>query len=320
VAEGRRGHDRPLTVVVGAGISGLLLAGALHARGEAVVVLEKSRGFGGRLATRRVGDAVFDQGAQYFTARQSSMRELVAEWRARGAVTAWPGPRSDRFIGTPGMNAVGALLATGLDVRRGCKVLSATRTDGEWCLAIEHQPDMRAGRLVLTAPVPQSLALLASGGVPLSDERLHALQALTYHSCLALLLTLAGQSAIPAEGVVLDDPHVRWLADNTKKGISPGVPSAVTVHLQPAWSAEHYGDDEAQLARLVLPGIERWLAAPVVHVGLHRWKFSEPITTYHEPCMWYADLGLGFAGDAFGGPRVEGAAVSGLALAERMTQ
>jgi hypothetical protein len=60
------------------------------------------------------------------------------------------------------------------------------------------------------------------------------------------------------------------------------------------------------------------LGAPVVNVALQRWKFSEPAATYAQPCVWLPDLGLGLAGDAFGGPRVEGAALSGLALAERM--
>ena len=58
-----------------------------------------------------------------------------------------------------------------------------------------------------------------------------------------------------------------------------------------------------------------WLGAPVVSATLHRWKFSEPKTIHPERCVWLSELGLGFAGDAFGGPRVEGAALSGLALA-----
>ncbi|MFN9939342.1 MAG: FAD-dependent oxidoreductase, partial [bacterium] len=40
-------------VVVGAGVAGLACAGALRESGASVVVLEKSRGVGGRCATRR---------------------------------------------------------------------------------------------------------------------------------------------------------------------------------------------------------------------------------------------------------------------------
>ena len=65
--------------VVGAGLSGLLVARALQARGGKVVVLEKSRGLGGRLTTKRVGEAVFDTGAQYFTAK--SERFAGGRWR-----------------------------------------------------------------------------------------------------------------------------------------------------------------------------------------------------------------------------------------------
>ena len=39
--------------VVGAGLSGLLVAHTLRERGATVVVLEKSRGVGGRMATKR---------------------------------------------------------------------------------------------------------------------------------------------------------------------------------------------------------------------------------------------------------------------------
>ena len=70
--------------VVGGGISGLLLARTLRQRGAKVVVLEKSRGLGGRLATKRVGEAVFDQGAQYFTAKTDRFAALVEVWRDLG--------------------------------------------------------------------------------------------------------------------------------------------------------------------------------------------------------------------------------------------
>lgn len=304
--------------VVGAGISGLLLARELKARGAAVTVFEKSRGLGGRLATKRVEAAVFDSGAQYFTAKSARFAALVADWAAGGVAVPWPGASAHRWIARPSMNALGKFLAEGLDVRRESKLLKVERRAGAWDLTIEHQPPARADRLVLTAPVPQSLALLQAGGVALPEPLAAHLASLTYHPCLALLLTLQGPSAVPPQGVALADGPVRWIADNTKKGISPGAAGAVTVHLSPAFAGEHFAKTEVELAAAVLPGISDRLGAPVTNVTLHRWKFSEPMAAHAEPCVWLPDLNLGLAGDGLGGARVEGAALSGLELAGRM--
>ena len=306
--------------VVGAGISGLLLARALTARGADVVVLEKSRGYGGRMATKRVGEAAFDSGAQYFTAKSERFAAMVAGWAAAGVVAPWPGASAHRWIARPGMNALGKFLADGVQVRREAKVLKVLRENDGWELTVENQPPTRARRLVLTAPLPQSLALLQAGGVELPSELVKELAELTYYPCLALLVTLGGASAVPAEGVALADGPVRWMADNTKKRISPAGVGAVTVHLSPSFATEHYAKTEAEVAALVLPGIAERLGAPVVNVALQRWKFSEPVTPYTQRCVWLPELGLGLAGDGLGGPRVEGAALSGLELADRIVE
>lgn len=308
--------NAPHYAIIGAGISGLLLARSLKAAGASVVVVEKSRGYGGRLATKRVGEAVFDQGAQFFTVRDPEFAVQAEAWRAAGLVTDWPGPAPGRLVGRPAMTAVPKGLAEGLDIRREHKVTAASRgADGTWELVVETQPSIRAGRLLLTSPVPQSLALLAAGGVPLPAPAQVSLSQLAYHPCLALLVVLAAPSTVPPEGVAFTTGSVRWLADNVRKGIVQNVPAAVTIHAAAAFSAEHYGHSEAEIAALLLPVVAPWLGAPVVSATLHRWKFSEPKTTHPERCVWLPELGLGFAGDAFGGPRVEGAALSGLALA-----
>jgi predicted NAD/FAD-dependent oxidoreductase len=299
-------------------MAGLTLARALQARGNDVVVFEKSRGFGGRLATKRVGQATFDSGAQYFTAKSDAFAALMSPWATAGVVSGWPGASEHRWIARPSMNALGKFLAQDLVIHREAKLLKVQRDGDGWDLSIENQPSWRVGRLVLTAPVPQSLALLQAGGVGLPRALAAELAALTYRPCLALLLTLDGPSAVPAEGISLSDGPVRWIADNTKKGVSATDAGAVTVHLNPVFSAEHYAKTEAELAALILPSIADRLGAGITHVALQRWKFSEPAATHSQPCVWLPELGLGFAGDGFGGPRVEGAALSGLALAERM--
>ena len=95
-------------------------------------------------------------------------------------------------------------------------------------------------------------------------------------------------------------------------------PAAVTIHASPEFSLTNYGRHEAEIAAMLLPRVQSLLGARVVSTILHRWKFSEPKTTHSERCVWLPDLALGFAGDAFGGPKIEGAALSGLALAARV--
>lgn len=305
------------TVIIGAGISGLLAARALQDSGARVTVLEKSRGFGGRLATKRVGDAVFDQGAQYFTVKDPRFAAWVERWEKAGVVSPWPGSEHRRYIGRPSMTAVPKFLAEGLEVKREHKVTAAGCCGDHWCVDVENHGCMRAERLIFTAPVPQSLAILKAGGFELPQPLAGQLAALTYDPCLALLVTVAGRSRLPVDGVRRETGVVRWAADNQPKGVSPNL-SAVTLHLSPEFSEAHYGRTETEVLELVRSEAEELIGAPISGATLHRWKFSHARATHPESFVWWPEESLGFAGDAFGGPRVEGAAVSALALAERV--
>ncbi len=307
-------------VIVGAGISGLLVARQLAARGREVIVLEKSRGVGGRLATKRVGMAVFDQGAQYFTVRDGAFAAWVDAWRASGVVEPWPLAPEGRFTGRPGMTGVAKALAEGVEVRREHKVTALVRTTERlWRIELEGREPLRAEHVVVSAPVPQTLALLAAGGTTLPPGAAEVLSGIDYHPCLALLVELSGPSRVPPEGVALKEGPLRWIADNVRKGISPGVPAAVTLHANAEFSREHYALEVADVVERLLPAAAPWVdESSVVSTTLHRWRYSEPKTTHPETCVWWPDLGLGLCGDAFGGPRVEGAAISGMTLARKM--
>jgi renalase len=307
------------TVIIGAGISGLLLARELADAGASVTVLEKSRGYGGRMATKRLGESVFDQGAQYFTTRDPAFVALVDGWQRSGWVKTGTMGDHRRWVGSPSMTAVPKGLAEGLGILREHKVTAARHHDcGCWELDVEDGGILRAERLLFTCPVPQALAVLKAGECALPPDVDASLQVLTYHPCLALLAVLDGPSALPAEGVALTDGPVRWLADNVKKGVVQSSPAAVTIHASAEFSAANYGRPEAEIAAMLLSAVQPRLGAKVLSIILHRWKFSEPKTLHAERCVWLPDLALGFAGDAFGGPKIEGAALSGLELAARV--
>lgn len=310
---------KSLVAVMGAGVAGLLAARAVAARGGQVVVLEKSRGVGGRMATKRFGAAVFDQGAQFFTARDPRFQAEVQAWAQAGVAVPWPGGDARRWVGRPAMTAVPKHLARELDVRLEHKVMALRyHASGCWEIEIEGQGLWRAERLVLSSPVPQSLALLDAGGVVLPVATRSALGHLDYHPCLAWLVHLDGVGELPPEGVAPQEGPVRWLADNVAKGTSAaGTGGAWTVHTTPEFATAHYAADEDTVGQLLLPHLSPWLGgARVVASRLHRWRYSEPKASWPEPCLWLPELKLGFCGDAFGGPKVEGAALSGLAMGD----
>ena len=82
-------ENHPDVLIIGAGISGLTCAASLRAAGLSPKVIEKSRGIGGRMATRRAGALSFDHGAQFLTAKSEPFRQEVARITAAGAAAEW---------------------------------------------------------------------------------------------------------------------------------------------------------------------------------------------------------------------------------------
>jgi predicted NAD/FAD-dependent oxidoreductase len=108
-----------------------------------------------------------------------------------------------------------------------------------------------------------------------------------------------------------------WVSDNTQKGICAGADagSSITMHAGPVFSRAHW-DDATRTAGFLLQRAAPWLGARVKHFQTHRWKFSQPTHIHDEPVLSVrCPAQLAFAGDAFGGARVEGATLSGLAAA-----
>ena len=321
-------HKQPVdTLVIGAGLSGLCAAGDLQQAGHSVLLVDKGRGLGGRLAGRRIGEASFDHGAQFMTTRHPRFAETVKQWVAAGIAEEWyssfPGLSSSdgghpRYRGIPSMTAVAKQLASGLNILQSVRVETIAQFDQLWQVTLDNGDTQTARSLVITSPVPQSLELLAN--FPLADDKRARLERIEYEACIAVMAVLDSPSKIPAPGaMLLDSGPIAWLGDNQQKGVSK-LP-AMTIHGSADFSQQHFDLDRQQAGQLLIDAAQPYLGANVTDYQVHGWRYSKPSVVDPEACMLISSDNhppLVLAGDAFNGPRVEGAVVSGWAAAEAL--
>jgi renalase len=317
-------------VIVGAGLSGLVAARTLQETGVRVTILEKEEKVGGRMRTDRVEEGVFDHGAQFFTVRGERFGEMVECWLSAGVAEEWTygfadasGKKNEdgypRYKGVRGMTAIAEHLAQGLDVRTGGEVSELRRSKRCWEV-VAGSSTYDAEALMLTGPAPPALALMDGNGIPLPEEAREALEGIKYDPCIAVMALLDDEGAVPEPGgVQIGGDPLFWIADNRKKGISE-VP-AVTIHAGPEWSREQMQEDDDKVSNLLLEEAKDYLRTGVKTTVVYRWENSQPVTPNDEPFVYVEGPPLLiFCGDAYAGPKVEGAVLSGLAAAEKLLE
>lgn len=305
-------------VIIGAGMSGLACAQALEQMGHEVALFDKGRGPGGRMSTRRVAvdeaQIAFDHGAQFFTARDPAFRVQVEQWHKGGLVAPWPAARADAWVGTPGMNAPVAHMASAHNARFASHAMGLVREGAEWRVLLNdgtrHGPYDAA---VLALPAEQAAAFLGTYDLTMAACAIAARS----QPCWTAMIAFAERLPIAVDVLPPSGP-VGWAARNSAK---PGRPAteAWVVQASPAWSTEHLEDDAAQVAA----HLADWLAgqaggAPLpvrLHLSAHRWRYA---VAQRSPkgALWNAKLRLGACGDWLLGPRIELAWLSGTRLAE----
>jgi renalase len=221
-----------------------------------------------------------------------------------------------------GGTAVAKFLATGIHVMRTTRVDSIGQQGNGWLAELDNGETVNAKAMLITSPIPQTIDLLATGKITVPTDKQTRLNRIQYESCIAVMAILDRPTAIESPGAIaLEDGPIAWITDNLQKGVSK-IP-AVTIHASGDFSAEHLNHDRMEIGQRLIDAAGVYLGdARVTEYQLHGWRYSKPIVVDDAPCILLSETTdlppLAVAGDAFAGPRFEGAVQSGWAAAKAL--
>lgn len=332
--------------VIGAGMAGLSCAQQLRQAGYSVAVVEKSRGAGGRVATRRVQGTRADHGVRYLEPQGDAVQGLIdvlvdrqilklwtdTVWEFRqGEISSTP---NSCYVAPAGMNAVGKYLAQDLEIWFGRRVQAISITDNQmWHLSLEVTDDnlelpqeLISKAVVVAIPAPQALMFLNSE-IGLQSDFLDKLRSVNYDPCITVMAGYPAERKSDLSNLnpqweavsFRDDPDLAWIGLDSSKRLDSQQPVFV-VHSSADFADRHLESVDLptvgqQLLDRTSEHLIPWLKQPE-WLQVHRWRYAFCRNPLPVSCLPAAGtLPLVCAGDLCGEDQIDGALRSGLAAA-----
>lgn len=305
--------------IIGSGMAGLSLAISLKFQGVEVTVLDKSRGPGGRLSSKRVPGGSVDIGAQYFTIRNDAFRQFLNQFAGPDSYFQWtpvlfheqvpglpePFRVAQRYVGVPRMTGVSRALSQHINATYQLRVDRVEQMQQQWQIVDDAQSIVGSyDAVVITAPPEQTRELTRQ-----HPQVQTALADYASEPTWTVALQFGNPLSLAFDGMSLKDSVLGWVARDASK---PGRDSGEwwVLHANSAWSADHQDDDAEQVKEtLVQAFAERFNHGQLpVEVISHRWLYARPARDCPQPgFLSFNDDRLAVCGDWLNGGRVEGA-------------
>jgi renalase len=334
--------------IIGAGITGLTCAQQLQQAGKTVVLIDKSRGLGGRLATRRLAGTHADHGVCYLRAqgddRADRLHPRFQHWLddlvAAGMLRIWtdgiynlapagellpPTKIAPCYAAPLGATSIAKYLGRDLEIIGDRLITAISPIDHGWQLSASD-PDwsITSAQVIIATPPAQALAIVQDHIDSACIQQLSSVSFSRSITAIAVYPTnqQTAVTAIPWRGIqCVDHPTLAWIGLDSSKQLAPTNP-VVVIQSSAAFAAQHFdAPDLAAIGQQLLAA-----ADPVIQplhspelVQVHRWGYAfaqNPLPIQFLTAQTAAPLYFG--GDWCGGNRVESAYQSGLAIADHI--
>lgn len=312
--------------IIGAGLAGLSCAQALVERGHHVNIFEKSRGVGGRMSTRSFETWACDHGAQYFTATDPAFQRQVERWQSVGAAALWEAqvtsfeadgwqtikPSVGRYVGTPSMTAPAKQLAKDLTTHCSTTIDQLLREGLSWKLHSKEHGELehRFDTVLLAIPSKQAEVLVQAHSNALYQRCQDAVMAPSW----ALMVYANERLPLAFDAAFINQGMFSWIARSSSKPQRTSG-EAWLAHASTEWSLKNENMPKEEATPLLVAGFEALTGYRPETFQTHLWRFARlGHATYHGH-VFDDTLQLGLCGDWTSTEKVEGAWLSGQALA-----
>lgn len=305
--------------IIGAGLSGLVLAHALSAHAE-VIVFEKARGVGGRMSTRYADPFYFDHGTQFFTARTEPFKRFLEPYLDSGTITEWkgkvislkPGTKETKrlwfephWVASPNMNSLCKALAEGIALHVGCEIVPLPEPSAEgWVLHDSAGNALGTFDWVISTAPPLQTERLFDSHLP-ADA---ALRHVEMQGCYALMLGLHQRWDKAWIAAKIEESPLGWVAINsTKPGRNDAV-TAIVAHSTHDWAEAHIDANITHAQTALLEALEQATGIDTrtaAYTSTHRWRYAVVAPATHPGPYLDNTLQLAATGDWCGASRIE---------------
>ena len=288
-------------IIVGAGLSGSYLARKVNELGLNTLIIEKSKGIGGRFSTKPVGSGLADYGCQYLKPKTKELSELIQSLKNKNLIKKSNILQDDEaFIAPYGMNKIPQYLSLGVSTLLNQKVSSIKKTSNNWEIKTNSFL-LKSKILVLTMPINQVSELLKVSDLAITD-----MPTADYKSFYTI--TFQNMDTIGSKPVLKND-FAPWICNNFLKGLSIDQ-NTFTVNINEELSNTLLNIEDNKKHELIKRHLKESGFKNFYFYNLHYWKYAftegqNNITNYFNE-----DNMLALCGDSFSVGQADGAVVS----------
>ena len=305
--------------IAGSGLSAIFAALTIKSQKNTNVVLfDKARGLGGRLATRRAENGKFDHGAQYFDISTLLDQPQIQTLLDEKIISSNNG--SDKFFSPGGMTNIAKFLLKEFDVKKEHKLLSISYNNGEYNLNFEDSPTINCDDIILSCPMPQTIEILKNSQIKYNDSYMDDLSKLEYDPCIVIMVKSKNKiSEYNKElGSIYKNQDISWVGDNTLKKVS-SEENFYTVQCSPEFSHKYFDQEYDKTNKLLEKELISIFGDGYDILSNHKWRYSVPKNYYanSESLVIRNSNFIGLCGDIFTNGKFDGAVRSGISIANK---